>query len=350
MQTTAPAKINLHLGVSRERDAQGYHLVETVMCPLELADIVQVELVDDDGDVPTTRIPAASVSRTSDASAERYAFASDSSPAFSARMHLLAGDPSTAPAPALVCPASSEDVRIELTCTPNPVGAPQDNLAWKAAEALARRLGRAGRVRIAIGKHIPSQAGLGGGSSDAAAVLRCLATLWGVSPTAPEVVEVARSLGADVPFFLYEATCYLGGRGDVFVERLPLPRMSVVLVKPPVGVSTPAAYRTFDEHAYAVPACDELRVALRGQAVPRTIAALVANNLQDAACIVEPQVAGTLAWLASLSGALGAPLLCGSGACCALFVADDATAHEVALQARARGLWAHPTHTLPSAS
>lgn len=333
VETRAPAKVNLYLGVSHECDEQGYHLVETVLCPLDLADAVRVEELASVADAESTENFAGN-----------------------------AGEP-----------------RIELTCEPDPVGDARANLAYRAAKALAERLGRTPHLRIAIEKHIPSQAGLGGGSSDAAATLRCLAELWGLAPTDAHVVEVARGLGADVPFFLYGGACLMTGRGDVFVERLGLPRVSVVLVKPPVGVSTPAAYRAFDRLGTPALSPDELLAALRGVATPsyeslrpesasagvsaaepdaaaapadsaaaRRVAQACANNLQPAACAVEPQVGEVLAWLAEQGEGLAMPLLCGSGACCVLFVVDDEAARAVAGRACARGLWAQVTHTVAS--
>ena len=294
--TLAPAKINLLLGVSSERDGRGYHRVTTIMCPLDLSDVVCVE--------------------------------------------------------ELTHQAQGEEPRIELMCVPDPVGDPRANLAYRAADALTRALGRASLLHIAIEKRIPSQAGLGGGSSDAAATLRCLAALWGLDATDPVVVDVARDLGADVPFFLYGGTCLMGDLGDAFIERLALPRLPIVLVKPPVGVSTPAAYRAFDEFGPPVPTADDLLSLLRPRSdadvSASSIAAACANNLQPAACTVEPLVAGTLAWLDEQPEGLAQPLLCGSGACCALFVPDASAACKVAERASARGLWACATETLPS--
>ena len=285
MHTLAPAKVNLNLSVSARTDARGYHLVRTVMTPLALADEVEVELAPSGG--------------------------------------------------------------IELACEPAATTRPQDNLAWRAAELLARELGVPADARIRVRKAIPSQAGLGGGSSDAAAVLRCLAELWGVGVTSQPVLAVARGLGADVPFFLYGATCLMEGLGDVCVASFELPRTPLALVKPPAGVSTPAAYRAFDELRTPAEPVEPLLAALRARDV-RGVAANLANNLQPAACEVEPLVAEALTLLGAQAGGVAGtrPLLCGSGACCALLCATDADAARVAERARAeRGWWACATHT-----
>lgn len=120
-----------------------------------------------------------------------------------------------------------------------------ENLAWKAAEALWRAMGRAGEptgARITIRKRVPSQAGLGGGSSDAAATLVGLSRLWR-SPLSPKaLLAVAATLGADVPFFLIGGTALGLGRGDTIYPLIDLPPCHIVVVRPPFGVSTRDAY------------------------------------------------------------------------------------------------------------
>ena len=127
------------------------------------------------------------------------------------------------------------------------VPADRSNLVWRAADALwatARRRGAPRGVAIHLVKRIPVQAGLGGGSSDAAAALRALARLWRVDDE--RVHEVARELGADVPFFLEGGTVLGLDRGDVLFPLIDRPSAWVVLVIPPFGVSTPEAYRWWD--------------------------------------------------------------------------------------------------------
>ncbi len=131
---------------------------------------------------------------------------------------------------------------------------PQDdtNLAWRAARALWGALGRDGEPRdvsVTIVKQIPVCAGLGGGSTDAAATLRALARLWHVSarPRVHELGELAASLGADVPFFLWGGTALGLGRGDVIYPLVDLPQYWVVLVLPQAGVKTVEAYAWYDE-------------------------------------------------------------------------------------------------------
>jgi 4-diphosphocytidyl-2-C-methyl-D-erythritol kinase len=123
------------------------------------------------------------------------------------------------------------------------------NLVWKAATALWTALGRPGSVvdtLIQIDKKIPIEAGLGGGSADAAAALTALARLWGGAPMTL-LREVGATIGADVPFFLSGGTALGLGRGEEIYPLVDLPPHFVVIVRPPFGVSTAEAYAWYDE-------------------------------------------------------------------------------------------------------
>ncbi len=133
----------------------------------------------------------------------------------------------------------------------NVAGVPLDksNLIWRAAEALWRSLRRSGPVRdavIQLEKQIPLQAGLGGGSSDAAAVLMALTHAWRVPVRPSQLTDVAAHLGADVPFFLAGGTALGLGRGDEIYPLADLPRHWIVLLIPGFGVSTSEAYGWYD--------------------------------------------------------------------------------------------------------
>lgn len=130
-------------------------------------------------------------------------------------------------------------------------GVPLDasNLVWRAAAALWTALGRDGEPRdavVTIEKHIPVQAGLGGGSADAAAALVGLGRLWGGVP-ATLLREVGSGIGADVAFFLSGGTALGLGRGEEIYPLVDLPPHWVVVVRPAFGVSTAEAYGWYDE-------------------------------------------------------------------------------------------------------
>jgi 4-diphosphocytidyl-2-C-methyl-D-erythritol kinase len=136
-----------------------------------------------------------------------------------------------------------------LKCRAAHVPLDAGNLIWKAASALWTALGRAGEVRdtvIGIDKKIPVEAGLGGGSADAAAALTALARLWGGAPLTL-LRDIGATIGADVPFFLSGGTALGLGRGEEIYPLVDLPPHFLVIVRPPFGVSTAEAYAWYDE-------------------------------------------------------------------------------------------------------
>jgi 4-diphosphocytidyl-2-C-methyl-D-erythritol kinase len=138
---------------------------------------------------------------------------------------------------------------LVLKCRTPGVPLDSSNLVWKAATALWAALGRAGDVcdtQITFEKQIPVEAGLGGGSADAAAALLALARLWGGAAMSL-LREVAGGIGSDVPFFLSGGTALGLGRGEEIYPLVDLPRHFVALVRPPFGVSTREAYGWYDE-------------------------------------------------------------------------------------------------------
>jgi len=125
----------------------------------------------------------------------------------------------------------------------------ESNLVWRAAAALWRAAGKPGSPRdahVQLDKAIPMAAGLGGGSADAAAALVGLNQLWDFRCPPPQLVRLARELGADVPFFLQGGTALGTGRGDEIFPVDDVTRFGVVLIKPSFGVSTADAYAWLD--------------------------------------------------------------------------------------------------------
>jgi 4-diphosphocytidyl-2-C-methyl-D-erythritol kinase len=121
----------------------------------------------------------------------------------------------------------------------------EQNLAWKAAAALWAAIGRTGSpvgVRVTVRKRIPTQAGLGGGSSDAAATLQGLHRWWRARLNARELLSLATTLGADVPYFLVGGTALGLARGDDVYPLIDLPVRDIVIVQPDFGIATRDAY------------------------------------------------------------------------------------------------------------
>lgn len=229
----------------------------------------------------------------------------------------------------------------ELTVRTEPdIGLPSDeNLAYRAAAALGVALGRTPQVAIDITKRIPAQAGLGGASADAAAVLVGLARRWGLgASTTPVLREVAAGLGADVPFFLGPATALLTGRGDVLVRPLPTPVLEIALVRPPVPVPTGEAYAAFDRTSGKAAPGPEAMVRACESGDAERVAAALYNNLTDASVGLVPEVADALASVRETPGVLGATMAGSGSAVFAVCVSADAAA-AVASAASERGWW-----------
>ena len=184
----APAKVNLHLEVLRQRH-DGYHDIETVLQAVALFDQVAVTLV------------------------EQYP----------------GGEP-----------------RIELTVDgPRNLAADETNLCWQAARHFCRRMKVSGHIALHLAKTIPMAAGLGGGSSDAAAVLVACNELFGTGLESGELEALGADLGADVPFFIGGGTAI--GRG-IGTDLTPLPRIRTgqfLIVKPDIHLKTPDVYDAF---------------------------------------------------------------------------------------------------------
>jgi 4-diphosphocytidyl-2-C-methyl-D-erythritol kinase len=164
-----------------------------------------------------------------------------------------------------------------LRCSDATVPTDRTNLVWRAASALARTLRRSDDVQdvvVTIRKRIPQQAGLGGGSADAAATLVALNALWRGGLSESDLQQTARWVGADVPFLVAGGAALGLGRGDEIYPLRDLPAWGVVLLCPGFGVSTPDAYRLYDEDRR-----DRLVEGIAPDAWSRTPAHLV-NDLE----------------------------------------------------------------------
>lgn len=192
---------------------------------------------------------------------------------------------------------------------PMAAGVPVDgsNLVLKAALALG--VANPG-ASLTLEKHLPAAAGIGGGSSDAAAALRVLSDLWNVALPDPAAVL---ALGADVPVCLRDGACRMQGLGEVLSEVPALPEVPAVLVNPRVEVPTPSVFKalTYKENApmsEVVPAFADVRALAAWVAEQR-------NDLEPPACRLQPVISKVLAVLAGGEGALLARMS-GSGATC----------------------------------
>lgn len=288
LRLEARAKVNLYLGVHASVDADGYHRVDTVMCQVDLADGVTI-----------------------------------------------------APAPELC-----------VTTVPAADFPQHKNTAYKAACAMGEAFGFEPAYAIEIEKHIPIAAGLGGPSTDAAAVIRGLCLLRDIDVDDRRVDEVARKIGADVPFFLYGSPALLEGRGDVFVRSFPaIEELPVVLVRADgPGVAAPSAYGEFDRNPVALPDIAPCVDALDAGDIRRAVRS-IRNNLAPASCSLAPHIELCLAWLRTCDGVVRAEVS-GSGSCAFAICTSENSARRIAEEAVSRGdgWWAHAGSLKNSAS
>ena len=282
----APAKVNLFLDIG-ERRADGYHEAVSIMHALTLRDVLHMS----------------------------------------------------------VAPQRAGGLDIDLACVARgglpPLDVPTErNIVSKVVRALARRIGRneAEVVTVRLEKHIPSEAGLGGGSSDAAAALVGAAYMWGLASDDPRIEEVARELGADVAFFLHGGCACFDGVGDAFMHELEPMGAYAVVVKPEVGVSTAEAYRAFDVRPERIAGVDRERAlaARRACDVP------LRNNLASASESLVPLLAEVRAWMEAQDG-VDCALMSGSGSAVFAPCRSFQDASLVAAEAHARGWWARAT-------
>lgn len=288
LRLLAPAKVNLSLEVLGKRD-DGYHEVRTVLQTIALADCL-------------TLTPAEGVTLSLGGEAGR-----------------LASEP------------------------------PAENLAYRAAVLLRERSGYGGGVHIELEKHVPVAAGLGGGSSDAAAALRGLRELWELSISDEELASLAAELGSDVPFFLRGGTALASSRGET-LEPLPdVPTQHVVIAWPqprPQANKTARMYAALRPEHYSDGSRTE-RLAERLQAGEPVRDEDVYNVFEAALPEVDPEAAEAFDRAAALG--FGTPHLCGSGpAFFFLLTAGQPAEPQIAALERL-GLHATETAALPAA-
>jgi 4-diphosphocytidyl-2-C-methyl-D-erythritol kinase len=280
-EVLAPAKLNLYLEVLGRR-ADGFHELDTVMTPVRIFDSLR-----------WTPSPPAET-------------------AFSLRY-------------------DSSTPRELQTAAP----ADDTNLAWRAFAALASAAGIEPTGQVTLVKRIPVQAGLGGASSDAAAALSLGNAAWGLGFGRGRLAELAAELGSDVPFFLAGGPAICRGRGER-VAAIDLPRLNVVVVKPPAGAPTAAAFHLLGAGPLSPVAAQDSRVRaadlvdnLRRGRLARAARQMV-NRLQDAAARLCPTIERICAALARC-GCVG-PMVTGSGSACFGLACSARHARQVARQ------------------
>lgn len=159
---------------------------------------------------------------------------------------------------------------IAMRCNKKSIPCDDTNLAWKAAQAILDASGKKDGIFINLKKYIPSGAGMGGGSADAAGVLYALNKMLDCGFSNEELREIGLMLGADVPFLLMGGTAYVEGIGEKMTPLTPLPELQLVIVKGRKSISTPAAYKAIDEMAAPVhPDTEGMLAAIATQNMPQ---------------------------------------------------------------------------------
>jgi 4-diphosphocytidyl-2-C-methyl-D-erythritol kinase len=216
----APAKVNLGLRVVGRRP-DGYHLLESLFTPLDLADVLRIGIE----------------------------------------------------------PAGATAVEVRLAGAAAGVPGGGENLAARAARRFLDAAGLAAEVAIDLEKRIPVGAGLGGGSSDAAAVLRALVDRFANTLSSPKLAEIALELGADVPFFLDPQPAWVTGIGERIEPVDDVPALDLLLVTPAPPLATAAVFRAYD--AALTPAGHGRRMPALRNGPGRILNAAIANERAD---------------------------------------------------------------------
>ncbi|MGM9987011.1 MAG: 4-(cytidine 5'-diphospho)-2-C-methyl-D-erythritol kinase [Bacillaceae bacterium] len=227
LMVKAPAKINLSLDVLGKRD-DGYHEVKMIMTTIDLADRLELTLLEED--------------------------------------------------------------EIRITSQNRYVPDDQRNLAYKAAELLKKRFNIKKGVEIEIEKNIPVAAGLAGGSSDAAAALRGLNKLWELNLSLDQLAKLGAEIGSDVSFCVYGGTAIATGRGEIIEHISAPPPCWVILAKPVIGVSTADVYGNLNVKEVTHPNVEKMVQAIEeGDYVE--ICNRVGNVLESVTLKMYPEVA-----------------------------------------------------------
>ena len=209
---------------------------------------------------------------------------------------------------------------LTLSCNDPAVPVGDGNLILKAAGALKSVTGFNGGARISLIKRIPMQAGLAGGSADCAAALKGLNQLWQLGLSRDDLANIGLQLGADVPYCLDNRPALVEGIGEIITPLDPFPDYHVVIVKPDINVSTPAAFDAFDRAKnVSHPDIDGLLSAIAGDA-RADIAALAGDAFEPVIFRQYPAIQTVKEKLAAAGAAFA--LMSGSGSTVAGYFDD----------------------------
>jgi 4-diphosphocytidyl-2-C-methyl-D-erythritol kinase len=213
---------------------------------------------------------------------------------------------------------------LVLSCHDRSLPADESNLVIRAARALQDRFGAERGARIRLRKRVPAQAGLGGGSADAAVTLLVLAKLWELNCGRAELIGIASRLGADVPFFFYGGAARATGVGDRIETLDDVEQKFLLILKPNANISTADAYRALDERSLTSLISETILSTSHSTADSDKIdSANLINDFEAVVFDLEPEI--RRAKSALLKAGAEAALLAGSGsAVFGIFESEDA--------------------------
>jgi 4-diphosphocytidyl-2-C-methyl-D-erythritol kinase len=281
LEAYAPAKINLHLEILA-KSSDGFHELETLMAPVSICDTLR--------------------------------FTPHAAPTLS------------------VGTRWSKGLQIALGEDLGELPAMEQNLAFRALALLRDAAGYHGGGVLEIIKHIPAQAGLGGASSDAASTLLLANRGWRLNWPLERLSALAAELGSDVPFFLHHRPAICRGRGEHITPLNALPPLSIVIVRPPVGLSTPQVYRGC--HIPAQPVQVEPLVSAWRTGCTTTLAQSMLNRLEAPAAVLS-------SWIVRIRKVFSAcdvpgSLMSGSGSSCFAICRSPLQARRLAWRLRSQ--------------
>jgi 4-diphosphocytidyl-2-C-methyl-D-erythritol kinase len=218
-------------------------------------------------------------------------------------------------------------------------GPDTENLIIKAANALGRQGPSLTMGHFELDKNLPAQAGLGGGSADAAAALRLLARLNGLDLDDPRVVRAARETGADVPVCLAQRPRWMGGIGEILSPPLRIPRLHALLLRPDVALATKDVFAALKAQPLGETTRRPFPSLPTGEQEVMTFIMSGLNDLERPAVAIAPAVASALALLREQPSCLLARMSGSGSACFGLFTTDQAAAQARAAIAAARAGW-----------
>ena len=220
---------------------------------------------------------------------------------------------------------------IVLSCDDRSLPASTDNLVYRAAQALQSRFAPDKGAHIRLVKRIPAQAGLGGGSSDGAATLLALAYLWKTKAEPHELLEIASSLGADVPFFFFGGTARGTGTGKDLAQLDDAPDKFLLVVKPKASIPTSEAYKLLKARSLTTAEAKTILSSSERSGISDSFdSKALQNDFEPVVFELEPEIAR--AKVALMNVGAGAALLAGSGsAVFGIFDSEDAQKRAIQL-------------------